>query len=171
MLLKIVLFNLLNIENFRLINCYDSEIHLIIKGNGTQNILGKDFQFEPSEVIVNGHRNYSCNKACNFTEELNNITLQFPNHINSTENMFIDLHNILKIDLSNFDASQVTSMLGMFRNCSNLSSVILSNSNTYYLIDISYMFYNCSNLEIINFGNINTSSVENMKCLFCNCSR
>ena len=38
--------------NSRLINNYDSEIRLIINGNGEQNILNDDFQYEPSEVIV-----------------------------------------------------------------------------------------------------------------------
>ena len=50
--------------------------------------------------------------------------------------MFKDLENILKIDLSNFDASQITSMHEMFKGCSSLTSVILSNSNTYNLINI-----------------------------------
>ena len=171
MLLKIVLFNLINIENFRVINCNYSEIHIIIIGNGTQNILGKDFQFVPSKVIVNGNTSNTCNKTCDFTEEFNNITLKFPNHINSTQNMFIDLHNILKIDLFNFDVSQVTSMEGMFQYCSNLTSVIFPISNTHKLIDISYMFFNCTNLETINLGNINISSVLYMNDLFYNCRK
>ena len=171
MLLKIVLVLLLNIENFRVINCNYSEIHLIIQGKGTQNIfLGKDFQFVPSEVFVNNIK-YTCNKTFNFDTKLTNIILKFHNHIDSTEKMFEGLKNILEIDLSNFDVSQVTSMKGMFRGCSNLTSVIFSNSNTYKLIDISYMFHKCLNLETINFGNINTSSVQKMKSLFGDCSK
>ena len=50
--------------------------------------------------------------------------------------MFKDLQNISEIDLSNFDASQITGMHGMFKGCSNLTSVILSNSNTYNFIII-----------------------------------
>ena len=48
--------------------------------------------------------------------------------------MFERLTNIIEIDLSNFDASNVRTM--------------------------QYMFYGCSNLEKIEFGNINTSSLE-----------
>ena len=146
-LITIVLVNLTNLVNSRLINNYDSEIHLIINGNGEQNILNDDFQYEPSEVIVNGYPNSLCHKTCNLSENINNITLKFSNQINSTEKMFKDLENILKIDLSNFDASQITSMHEMFKGCSSLTSVILSNSNTYNLVDVSYMFYKCINLK------------------------
>ena len=44
--------------------------------------------------------------------------------------MFSALKNIFEIDLSNFDATQITSMSEIFRDCSNLNSVILSDSNT-----------------------------------------
>ena len=170
-LFKIAFINLVNLENLNVLNNYNSEIHLIIKGIGNQNILNNKFNPEPSEVIVNGYQNNSCKKTCYFFDGLNNITLRFDNQINSFKEMFKDLGNILEIDLSNFDASQVTSMSEMFRGCSNLTSIILPNSNTNYLNETTKMFYNCSNLEKINFGNINTSSVEDMKFLFSHCSK
>ena len=164
------LVNLLNSENLITPNIYDSEIHLVIGGKGEQNILNNNFQFEPSEVIVNGYQNDSCKKTCYFFDDLNNITLIFMNQISSCEKMFQNSKNILEINLSNFDASEVTAMNEMFSGCSKLSSVILSNSNTYNLINISYMFYNCINLENINFGKINSSSIESMEYLFHGCS-
>ena len=42
-LLKISLVNLISIKNTRNLNNYISEIHLVIKGNGTQNILNNSF--------------------------------------------------------------------------------------------------------------------------------
>ena len=54
--------------------------------------------------------------------------------------MFDGLDNIKEIDISDFDASKVTSM--------------------------KYMFNGCKNLEKINFGNIKTSLVTNMENLF-----
>ena len=51
-----------NLENIRIINNYDSQINLIIKGIGNQNILNNSFQYEPSEVIINGYKNDSCKK-------------------------------------------------------------------------------------------------------------
>ena len=165
-LVKIILVNL---ENLRLLYNYESEIHMVIEGNGNQNILNKNFQYEPSEIIVNGYVNNSCKKTCFFHDDLNNITIKFSNQIYSSENMFKNLKNILEIDLSNFDTSQITNMNSMFSGCSNLSKVILSNRNTYNLRNMSNMFYSCSNLFTIYFGNIDTSSVENMEHLFHGC--
>ena len=54
--------------------------------------------------------------------------------------MFNSLNNIIEIDLSNFDVSQVTTMY--------------------------FMLNGCSNLEKINFGKINTSSLKNLG-VFC----
>ena len=171
MLINLIFVEIVNSDDFRILIHYDSEIHLIIQGNGNQNILNNDFIYEPSEVIVNGYSNNSCKKKCYFLENINNITLKFSEQIDSLECMFKGLENILEIDLSNFDVSQVTRMQEMFRDCSNLVSVILSNYNTYNLNNISHMFYNCFNLETINFGSINTSSVENMQHSFCGCSK
>ena len=161
-IILLILFQiaLVNLENLRMLNDYNSEIHMIIIGNGSQDILNSNFQFEPSEVIVNGYKDDSCEKTCYLSKDLNNITLKFSNQINSCEKMFKSLNNIKEIDLSNFDASKITSMNEMFQGCSNLASVILSNSNTYNLINISFMFHNCSNLEIINFGNINKKLIN-----------
>ena len=114
-LFQIEFINPFILDNLRKLNIYNSEIHLIIKGSGTQNILNKTFQYEPFEVIVNGYINSSCKKTCYFTEEINNITIKFSNQINSCQQMFLELKNISEIDLSKFDASQVTSMNKMFQ--------------------------------------------------------
>ena len=50
-LLKISLANSINIKTFRNLNNYISEIHLVIKGKGNQQILYNKFYTEPSEVI------------------------------------------------------------------------------------------------------------------------
>ena len=50
-LLKISLVNLTIIKTLRNLNNYISEIHLVIKGKGNQQILYNKFYTEPSEVI------------------------------------------------------------------------------------------------------------------------
>ena len=57
-LIKISLFNFFN---RKFINYY-SEIHLVIKGNGMQNLLWNFFSSEPSVVYVNGIKKDSCKK-------------------------------------------------------------------------------------------------------------
>ena len=48
-----------------------------------------------------------------------------------------------KIDLSNFNANNVTDMSYMFYDCSSLSILYLSNFNTDNVIYISDIFYEC----------------------------
>ena len=145
-LLKISLVNLISIKNTRNLNNYISEIHLVIKGNGTQNILYNNFNTNPSEVIVNGiSKGNTCQKTCDLDEDINNVTIKFEEQIISCYHMFYQLENIIEIDLSNFDTSKVNNMKRMFGECKNL--------------------------EKINFGNINTSSVENMDSLFYQCEK
>ena len=49
-LIKISLFNLVTIKNIRNLNTYISEVHLVIKGRGRQEILNSAFYTVPSEV-------------------------------------------------------------------------------------------------------------------------
>ena len=56
---------------------YNSEIHLVIVGQGNINILNDSYMFEPSEVIINGESNNLCKKTCNFSEETSNVKLYF----------------------------------------------------------------------------------------------
>ena len=108
----------------------NSEIHLVIQGSGKQKLLGDFFSVAPSEVLVNGVKNDSCSKTCNLEGDRNNITLKFDTQIESCYSMFSGLKNITEIDLSNFDASQVTNMALMFNGCSNLEKIEFGNINT-----------------------------------------
>ena len=168
-LLNIVFVNFSKMKKLR--HLYNNnEIHLIINGKGTQNLLYNNFNPAPSAVLVNGILNSSCTKSCYLPEDVNNITLQFSEQIKSCENMFLNLNNIIEVDLSDFDSSQVTNMAMMFKNCPNLISVDLSNTSRNKLENISSMFSSCSNMKTINFGNIKTSSVIDMEKLFYGCS-
>ena len=150
-LLKVVSVNLIRIKNLRNFYSNNYDIDIIIKGNGTQNILSTQFNYYPLSVFVNGNQDFSCQKSCYLTEDINIITLQFSDKIKSFENMFLNLINIQEVDLSNYDVSQISSMANMFKGCTNLISVHLSNTNTYNLRNIFSMFMECTNLLTIDF--------------------
>ena len=80
-----------------------SRIHIIIDYQGNQSILNNNFYKDPTEVYVNNIKNDACNKSCELPNNLNNITLIFNEKIDSCENMFNGLNNIIEIDLSYFD--------------------------------------------------------------------
>ena len=115
-LIFIIIIHLLQLNLFN-----QSEIKLVIKGKGTQHILYDSFPYEPSEIIVNGISKASCKKSCYLeNEDKNDIIIKFALQINTCENMFKYLANIIEADLSNFDTSKVTNMAFMFAWCSKL---------------------------------------------------
>ena len=77
------------------------------------------------------------------------------------------IKNILELDLSNFDTSQVTNMGYMFYGMSSLTSLNLSNFDTSKVTNMSDMFYGMSSLTSLNLSNFDTSKVTNMYAMFC----
>ena len=76
------------------------------------------------------------------------------------------LRNVLDIDLSNFDTSQVTDMDEMFYQMYNLTSLNLSNFDTSKVTNMSSMFYGMSRLTSLDLSNFDTSKVTNMSYMF-----
>ena len=93
-----------------------------------------------------------------------------------SSNMFLSrfgeqkIENILELDLSNFDTSQVTYMNDMFVNMHNLTSLDLSNFDTSQVTDMGNMFFYASSLTSLNLSSFNTSKVTNMGSMFNNAS-
>ena len=75
------------------------------------------------------------------------------------------IKNIVELDLSNFDTSQVAYMNSMFSGTS-LTSLNLSNFDTSKVMKMSNMFFNMRNLTSLNLTNFNTSKVTDMEDMF-----
>jgi surface protein len=155
------------ISQFKLLQ--NSEVKLIIQGEGQLNILNNLFYLDPSEVIVNGISKPSCNKSCEFNKGLNNVTIKFNVPIESCANMFDWRHDIIEIDLSNFDASKVTNMYRMFSDCINVEKIILGNINTSLVQNMEELFNACRKLTYIDNLNFDVSSVKTMRGMFRYC--
>ena len=119
-LLKISFVDLISLKNKRKLNNYYSEIKLVIQvseqgyESHNINILNDGFNTVPDEVLVNGNRRYDCDQKCELKNGKYNVTLRFGTQINSCYKMFDNIDNIIEADLSNFDASEVTTMFFMF---------------------------------------------------------
>ena len=83
--------------------------------------------------------------------------------------MFSGCVDIIEIDLSHFDTSNVIDMGYMFSGCSSLTSLNLSNFNTSSVISMDKMFYKCSSLTFLDLSNFDTSKVTNMSDMFYKC--
>ena len=175
-----------------------TEIKILIKGTGSQNILKEDFFLNnpPSTILVNGNIGTSSgNQITDLEEEENLITMRWDYNLESTGFMFYGMENLIGVDLGNFNASEIQSMNSMFEDCINLISINfgifkspklenmasifmgcisleyidLSSIVTSSLTNMGSMFYECNSLTSINFGNFKTSEVTSMYGLFSNC--
>ena len=174
-LIIIFLFlNKLNINNSLSINksiyYYISEIHMVIKGSGTQYMTSKDYGgVEASQVKVNGVTKYGCSKTCYLEKETSNVTLIFSTNVVSCTFMFNHMYNITEVDLSLLDASQIATMFCMFQACINLTKVIFGSIDLSSLVDMYGLFTDCAKLMYVDLSKIDTSRVTDMMGMFNNC--
>ena len=94
-------------------------------------------------------------------------------HIKEQEDlshMFDACENLISLDLSNLDCSNVIYINHLCCNCTNLKKIIFNThiqSNT--VKDMSYMFHNCEKIISINLSSFYTSECEDMSCMFYGC--
>jgi len=69
------------------------------------------------------------------------------------EAMFSDYSRIKTLRLSNFNTSNVETMINMFKGCKSLISLDIPDFNLSKVINMESMFMDCINLEYINFKN------------------
>ena len=104
---------------------YVSEINITINGTGKQQILSSysdtyghyygQFGSLPNETLVNGVPQSSIERyAENLLNKTNIITMRWNYQLTDCHFMFNKLNNIISIDLSNFDTSQVKFLIVCF---------------------------------------------------------
>ena len=172
MLINIIIL-LYNIESKKiklsLIN-NESKIEITFTNRGQNYFLSNNYSGQKPSSVSKTQKD-SCNYTssyCNINNDNKKITLEFDENepIFSCENMFKGLVNISKIDLSNFNSSQVTNMASMFEGCSNLKTITFGNMNTSNVKDMSGMFNNIFELTSLDLSKFNTSNVISMKKMF-----
>ena len=87
-------------------------------------------------------------------------------NVTNMYSMFSGMSKITSLDVSNFDTSKVTNMSHMFNSMHNLSSLNLSNFDTSNVKEMYNMFYDMFNLNTLNLSDFNTSKVIDMRQMF-----
>ena len=170
---KTIIIRLKENKNILSLRKLESSIILIVKSEGDIQYLGYSFYnnlFKPDGIYVNDsttNKNRSYELQGNFQYETK-ITIIYKKTIISCNSMFSYCQNILSIDLSNFDSSQVTIMNYMFQNCNKLVSINFTNFNTKNVKEMKYIFDLCSDLSSIDLSMFNTEQVTLMEAMFQN---
>ena len=113
-------------------------------------------------VIFSG--SYSVN-TYNFTYKLD-LSDWDTSNVTSMNNMFSNCHALTNLDVSKFNTSNVTSMNSMFSNCYALTNLDVSGFNTSNVINMNNMFSNCYALTNLDVSGFNTSNVININNMF-----
>ena len=155
---------LLSIKLIYLYCKYNKEKFLVKSSNVTLKI-------KAGQIYINNTLSDNKVNRYNFNDSENiSIIIRWNNTIYDTESMFRDCEKIIEIDLSHFDASQVTNMSRMFYNCTSLISLDLTNLETSNVEDMNRLFVRCSLLSLLDLSNFSTSKVKNMYNMFYECS-
>ena len=79
-------------------------------------------------------------------------------------------YNMINVDLSNFDTSNITNMSNMFFGCSSLTTLNLNNFDTSKVLYMEDMFGYCTSLTNLNLNSFDTSNVISMLGMFKGCN-
>ncbi len=91
-------------------------------------------------------------------------------NINDACGIFENCWRLKKLDLRNFDTSNISNMCNMFSFCYDLSEIIgLCRFNTSKVDNMKSMFYHCKSLKELNLSKFNTSNVTDMHSMFDTC--
>lgn len=82
-----------------------------------------------------------------------------------------NFNDVIKLDFSHLDVSNITSMDSMFYDCKKLTEITFGDSfNRAKVTDMDNCFYNCKLLPNLNASKINTANVTTMKGCFYGCA-
>ena len=152
-----------------------SEITLKTFGNGSFIILSDTFfrKYNPSEIYINNILQPVSKNEYDFNYQNNGINVVriiWNISMNTTNSMFSDCENIIELDLSKFNTSDIKNMCEMFSYCTSLTSINLSNIDTSKVTRMDNLFSGCSNLISLDLSYFNTYTVSNIGGMFFGCT-
>ena len=146
-----------------------NEIALTINNSNT-NIIDTAYYLSISEIIIDGNSANTNNYTNLLNSQQNDVIIKFKEQLTTCINMFRDLTNILYVDLSNFNSTEVKNMNNMFSGCILLKSLNINNLDTSSVTNMNNMFKNCKSLQSLNLNNLNIPLVTDMSYLFYSCN-
>ena len=146
-----------------------NSVKLKINKVGSIRLLNSTFVQNPDEIRIGNEIKAENTNTITIDNIEDEIELVWTNKSTYCNSMFRGMRDIIEIDFSQFDSSDVTDMQYMFTNCISLQNINLNNLNTDNVENMGYMFYNCRSLTSLNVSNFDTSKVTTMEVMFAYC--
>ena len=149
--------------------CTDENIIITYNGNKVSLNINTDktFEYDTDEVLTNGRNMFY---RLGWIEKLDVSNFDTSN-VTDMYGMLEGLGRLTSLDVSNFDTSNVTNMYRMFEDCAGLTSLDVSNFDTSNVTNMGCMFWGCQNITSLDVSNFDTSNVTNMGYMFIYCTR
>ena len=123
-------------------------------------------------IYINDKKNKEIKYYFEETEsKLYTVTIKFNEPVQDCSHMFYNCDQIISIDFSNFDSSQVDNMSYLFYGCVNLRYINFANINTKKVTNTEKMFYCCYNLTHLDLSDFDVRNVTYMDFMFYNTKR
>ena len=142
--------------------CYDL-ISLDLTNFDTSNleIISDAANFSYGSSGINSHSVGGMFEDCTSLTELKFGPNFNTSKVTNMNALFMANYKLTSLDLSTFDTSNVTTMIGMFDDCRKLKTIYIgSNWNTSNVIYSNYMFYNDATLVGGNGTTFNSSKIN-----------
>ena len=164
-----------------LFNFEKNDIEVIVDGENTSIDI-----FERSKEFKEEEKSKDCYKAQKIeynletgyeyflkfkNEGIHTIKIIFRRKLYDCSFLFNNCKNIIEIDLSNFDCSQVISCESMFDGCISLKKLNLGKLDFSLCKNIKNMFNACENLENLDVSHFNTKNSVTFEQMFCGCKK
>ena len=143
--------------------------------NGSDENICESIQYHPNQikienVIIPTDNEVYSTGLYNFLNIENTIEISLEESLKSLACLFYSCSQINEIDLSNYDAINITNMKFMFFYCSSLTSIKFGDFKTNYVEDMSFMFTGCSELQSLDISKFNTEKLTHMRIMFGSCT-
>ena len=113
-----------------------------------------------------------CEYYWNFTTTgIHTIIIIFKKKLIQCNKLFSSCNNLYKVDISNFDCSEITDCSWMFNWCSSLEEINLGKLDFALSNDFSLMFNDCKNLKKLDVSNFITKNSKSFAKMFYDCSK
>ena len=157
------------------------DLELYIDGeNSSLDIFENNKKFKEEEKSKNCNKaqiiEYNLTNAYNYyykfiTEGIHTIKIIFRKKLYDCSFLFGNCEDIIEIDLSNFDCSQVTSCESMFDGCKSLKKLNLGKLDFALCNNFAKMFSECIQIENIDVSHFNTKNSKSFEKMFNGCRK
>ena len=160
---KIINLNSIKFLKILILICFinpiynDNYISLKLTGTGEQQIINSIYSSKINIEVDDEIKATNDNKFTVSGDETK-IKIQCNEQFTNCDYIFQSFSNIIELDFTYFDSSQVSSMRNMFYNSDNIKKITFSNNfDTSKVSCMHYMFAGCILLESLDLSSFNTS--------------